>query len=41
MTPATAGLIGAACLGLTLLTVLLSTWRSVQVSPVVVLNDRD
>jgi len=41
MSPIAAGAILLSGVGLTLLTVLAVTWRPVQVSPVVVLNDRD
>ncbi|HZW03231.1 MAG TPA: ABC transporter permease, partial [Anaerolineaceae bacterium] len=40
MTPLAAGLVALLTLGLTIGTVLASTWKSTQVSPLVVLNDR-
>lgn len=40
MPPATSLAVGAACLGLTLLTVLLTTWQPLQASPASLLSDR-
>jgi hypothetical protein len=39
MSPASAAWIGMLGVGLALATVLVTTWRPVQVSPIVILND--
>jgi putative ABC transport system permease protein len=41
LTPLTAGAVASLTLGLTLFTVLAVTWKPTQVSPLVVLNDRE